>query len=196
MTINDITILKFQEIQAAIEMNPDNEIAQWYNILPLFTDKTKEDYKQMKFTDFQKVIKKFEWLNSFQMPDEWVKSFHCGDELFYVTQEVTEWNTEQFISMSNLTKDSSQIINNLHLILATLCYKVKGEDVQLDEFDRRAKLFQDNLSIVTAYPIGFFFALVNAKLSTSTKFFSIMKRLANRKAKAIGSGRSGVGMQS
>ena len=61
MTINDITILKFQEIQAAIEMNPDNEIAQWYNILPLFTDKTKEDYKTMKFTDFQKVIKKFEW---------------------------------------------------------------------------------------------------------------------------------------
>lgn len=171
----DITILKFQEIQAAIEMNIDNEIAQWYNILSLITDKPKEYYMALKFGEFKKVCKEYEWILSERMPDEWVKDFTCEGERFIVIQNATDWNTEQFISMSTLTKDRSEIVNNLHKILATLCVKEKGEVVSMAEFERRCDLFQEHLPILVAYPIGFFFAAFLAKLSTTTQYYSVMK---------------------
>lgn len=178
-SFKDISILKFQEIQAAIEMNPDNEVAQWYNILSLVTDHPKERYQRLKFGAFKKVVKQFEWIVSEQMPDELVKEFMVKGEKFTVVQHATDWTTEQFISMSNLTKDREQIINNLHLILATLCVKSMDEIVELPEFERRAKMFQDNLCILTAYPIGFFFATFLAKLSTTTQFSSHLTQMEN-----------------
>jgi hypothetical protein len=175
----DITILKFQEIQAAIEMNIDNEIAQWYNILSLITDQPKEHYMALKFGEFKKVCKEYEWILSERMPDEWVKSFEVGGEWYIVMQNATDWNTEQFINMSTFTKDRSQIINNLHRILAAMCVKEKGEIITLPEMERREKLFQDNLNILIAYPIGFFFAAFLAKLSQTTQYSSHLTQMQN-----------------
>lgn len=168
----DITILKYQEIMAAIEMNPDSEIAQWYNILPLLTSHPKSRYQQMKFGVFKRIVSRFEWIFTEKMPDQWVKEFTVKGEKFIVVQHATDWIVEQFISMSTLTKDRSQIINNLHKILATLCVKEQGEVVSQTEFERRALLFQEHLNILTAYPIGFFFALFLAKLSGTTQYSS------------------------
>lgn len=176
----DITILKFQEIQAAIEMNIDNEIAQWYNILSLITDEPKEYYMALKFGEFKKVCKAHEWILSEQMPDEWVKDFSVEGERFIVMQNATDWNTEQFINMGTFTKDRTQIINNLHRILATMCVKFKGELVDIAEMERREKLFQEHLPILTAYPIGFFFAAFLAKLSTTTQFSSLMTKWSEK----------------
>lgn len=174
---NDITILKFQEIQAAIEMNADNEIAQWYNVLPLLDPTHDKDYyRAMKFRDFKKECAKYEWILSHKMPDEWVKDFEVLGEWFIVQQNATDWTGEQFISMSNLTKDRDQIINNLHKILASMCVKVSGEVIELPEFERRSKLFQDHLNILIAYPVGFFFAAFLAKLSLTTQYSSHVKK--------------------
>lgn len=200
MTYQDITILKFQEIQAAIELYPDNELAQWYSILPLFSDKTKEQYKAMNILDFYKEVDKFKFIEQFEPPDEWVKDFTIKGEKYFVSQYATDWNVEQYISMTTLTKDKDQIVNNLHQIIATLCYKKKGEDVTLTEFNRRSELFQNHLPILTAYPIGFFFAAFLAKLSQSTPYSLMLKRALKKARKINGQGnkrsffkRSGVG---
>lgn len=176
MKFNDITIFQYQQIQAAILLNRDNEIAQWYSILPLFTDKTVEDYKKMKYLDFQKVVQDYRFLLDGQLPEEWVKSFTVKGETFYVTQFVTDWSTEQFISMGNLTRERDEIINNIHTIIAILTYKKKDEVLTLTELERRGKLFQDHLPIVTAYPIGFFFAVLLSKLSINTQFYLRAKK--------------------
>lgn len=185
----DISILKYQEIMAAIELNATDQlhkeeiehlfgysIAQWYNMLPLVTDHPKEYYKAIKFGELKKIVKDYSWLALEVMPDEWVKDFTVKGERFLVIQHATDWNAEQFVSMSNLTKDSTQIINNLHLILASMCVKEKGEVIDLTEFDRRSKLFQEHLCILTAYPVGFFFAAFLAKLSLSTPYSLHVKR--------------------
>jgi hypothetical protein len=98
--------------------------------------------------------------------------------------------------MSSLTKEKEAIVDNLHLILATMCYKEKDEDVQMTEFNRRAELFRDNLDVDTAYPIGFFFALLLVRLSQDTPSYSTKKRKPKtKKPSRIGSLLSGLGMR-
>jgi hypothetical protein len=77
-----------------------------------------------------------------------------------------------------------------------MCYKEKDEDVQMTEFNRRAELFRENLDVDTAYPIGFFFALLLVKLSQATPSSSTKKKTKKTKNKSrIGSLLSGLGMR-
>ena len=177
----DLSILKFQEIHNAILVSEGNEIREAYNVLSVLTGVSVETYKAMKYSDFQKECEKIAWLSDAPLPDQYVTKFECKGEKFEIVQHATDWTTEQFISMSTLTKDRAQIVNNIHLILATL---TKGVD-SLTEHQRRSELFQNNLSIDIAYPTAFFFAQFLAKLSQTTQFYSHVKKKQNL-AKAIG----------
>jgi hypothetical protein len=115
-------------------------------------------------------------------------------EKFFVNQYLTDWNTEQFISMSSLTKEKEAIVDNLHLILATLCYKEKDEDISMTEFNRRAELFREHLDVDTAYPIGFFFALLLLSLSQAIQSSSTKKKTKKKNKKSIGLVASGRGI--
>jgi len=55
-------------------------------------------------------------------------------------------------------------------------------------------MFREHLEVDIAYPIGFFFALLSAKLSEVTQSYSIKKKKP-KKPKRIGSLLNGVGMQ-
>jgi hypothetical protein len=77
-----------------------------------------------------------------------------------------------------------------------MCYKDKDEDVTMTEFNRRAELFQYNLDVDVAYPIGFFFALLLVRLSQDTPSYSTKKRKPKKKnKKLIGLVQSGLGMR-
>lgn len=171
-----ITILKFQEIYSALNIEPDNEIRTAYNVMSVITGVSVDEYRQMKWKDFEKAQKKVTIPSISDMPNEWVKEFEVKGERFHVNQFVTDWNTEQFISMQTFTKDKEGIVFNLHNILATLCYKEKGELVSQSEFERRASLFQEHLDIMVAYPIGFFFAMTLAELSRTTQYSLMLKK--------------------
>ena len=151
---------------------------------------------KMKWLDFVKEQEALEIPDITSFPDAWVTEFECQGEKYFVNQYITDWNTEQFISMSSLTKEKEAIVDNLHLILATLCYKDKDEDVQMTEFNRRADLFREHLDVDTAYPIGFFFALLLVKLSETIPSYSTKKKKRKKKSKSrIGSLLSGLGMR-
>lgn len=169
--LKDLTILKYQEINAAIEMNKDSELAQWYNILSLIEGKEKQYYLDMKFKVFTKLISKYSWIVNEQLSTDFVHSFAIGDETFYVEENRLNTTTEQFISLGNLTKDKNTIIENLHKIIAVMTYKVKGESIENSEFERRFNLFQNELSITIGYSIGFFFAVYLAQLSQTTQYY-------------------------
>ena len=194
MTYKDISILKFQQIHNAIKISEGDEIRETYNVLSVMTGVSPEVYKAMKITDFQKECKVLSWMETAELPDKFVKEFEVKGEIFEIVQHATEWSTEQFVSMSNLTKDPNEIINNLHLIMATL---TKGCD-SIAEHDRRAKLLQENLSIEVAYPTGFFFAQFLAKLSETSQYSSHIKRKMNQvkqlQKKRTGFQKNGIGI--
>ena len=191
-----ITIKKYQELYNAIKLGDNNEIRTAYNVLSVLTGKPISEYKRMKWTDFLKEQEGVTIPDISSFPDEWVTEFEVKGERFFVNQYVTDWNTEQFISMSSLTKEKEAIVDNLHLILATMCYKEKDEDVQMTEFNRRADLFREHLDVDIAYPIGFFFALLLLKLSQTIPSYSTKKRKPKTKRKSwIGSLISGLGMR-
>ena len=191
-----ITIKKYQELYNAIKLGGNDEIRTAYNVMSVLTGKPIHEYRKMKWVDFLKEQEGLEIPNISSFPDAWVTQFECQGETFYVQQYITDWNTEQFISMSSLTKEKEAIVDNLHLILATLCYKEKDEDVQMTEFNRRAEMFREHLDVDTAYPIGFFFALLLVKLSETIPSYSTKKKKSKKKKKSwIGSLLSGLGMQ-
>jgi hypothetical protein len=191
-----MNIKQYQGLYNAIKLGDNNEIRTAYNVLSVLTGKPISEYKRMKWTDFLKEQESVTIPDISTFPDAWVTEFEVKGERFFVNQYLTDWNTEQFISMSSLTKEKEAIVDNLHLILATMCYKEKDEDVQMTEFNRRAELFRENLDVDTAYPIGFFFALLLVKLSQDTPSYSTKKRKPKKKNKSrIGSLLNGVGMR-
>jgi hypothetical protein len=98
-------------------------------------------------------------------------------------QTPNKWNVGQYVSMSNLTKDQSTILDNVHIILAVMCV---GKD-KMDVEDR-SEHFQNNLSISIAYPIALFFCAVMLKLPDN-----LMDYLKGKESQ-VGLASSGVGM--
>ena len=191
-----MNIKQYQGIYNAIKLGGDDEIRTAYNVMSVLTGKSIGEYRKMKWLDFVKEQEALEIPDISSFPDAWVTEFECQGEKYFVNQYITDWNTEQFISMSSLTKEKEAIVDNLHLILATLCYKDKDEDVQMTEFNRRADLFREHLDVDTAYPIGFFFALLLVQLSETIQSSSTKKKKRKTKSKSrIGSLLSGLGMR-
>ena len=191
-----MNIKQYQGIYNAIKLGGDDEIRTAYNVMSVLTGKSIGEYRKMKWLDFVKEQESLEIPDITSFPDAWVTEFEVKGETFFVNQYITDWNTEQFISMSSLTKEKEAIVDNLHLILATLCYKDKDEDVQMTEFNRRADLFREHLDVDVAYPIGFFFALLLVKLSEHIPSSSTKKRKPKKKKPSrIGSVLSGLGMR-
>lgn len=191
-----MNIKQYQGIYNAIKLGGDDEIRTAYNVMSVLTGKSIGEYRKMKWLDFVKEQEALEIPDITSFPDAWVTEFEVKGERFFVNQYITDWNTEQFISMSSLTKEKEAIVDNLHLILATLCYKDKDEDVQMTEFNRRADLFREHLDVDTAYPIGFFFALLSVQLSNHIQSSSTKKKKPKKKKPSrIGSLISGLGMR-
>jgi hypothetical protein len=190
-----ITIQKYQDLYNAIKLGGDNDVRTAYNVMSVITGKPISEYKRMKWVDFLKEQEGITIPDISSFPDQWVTEFEVQGETFKVNQYVTDWNTEQFISMSSLTKQKEDIVDNLHLILATLCYKKKHEDIAMTEFNRRAEMFKEHLDVDVAYPIGFFFALVLVGLSKPTQSYSTKKKKPKKKKQTwIGSVLNGVGI--
>jgi hypothetical protein len=191
-----MNIKQYQGLYNAIKLGDNNEIRTAYNVLSVLTGKPISEYKRMKWTDFLKEQEGVTIPDISSFPDAWVTEFEVKGERFFVNQYLTDWNTEQFISMSSLTKEKEAIVDNLHLILATLCYKDKDEDISMTEFNRRAELFREHLDVDVAYPIGFFFALLLLSLSQAIQSSSTKKKKRKKKSrKWIGSLLSGLGMR-
>jgi hypothetical protein len=190
-----MNIKTYQGLYHAIKLGDNNEIRTAYNVMSVLTGKPISEYKRMKWTDFLKEQEGVTIPDISSFPDAWVTEFEVKGERFFVNQYLTDWNTEQFISMSSLTKEKEAIVDNLHLILATLCYKEKDEDISMTEFNRRAELFREHLDVDVAYPIGFFFALLLLSLSQHIQSSSTKKRKRKKKSrKWIGLVQSGRGM--
>lgn len=205
-----ITILKYQELHNALKISEGDPIRTAYNILSVLTGNSVSHYRMMKWSEFQKV-QKDAVLPDINIPTEYIKDFEVynpetdSNEKFIVVQHATDWTTEQFVNMSTLTKDTDGITNNLHLILATLCVKKLGEDVDKTEFNRRAKLFQENLPCTIGFSVGFFFAELLSRLSATTEFSSLLKTDQNlsknqtklkKLMKMIGLQKNGAGITS
>ena len=191
-----MNIKQYQELYNAIKLGENNEIRTAYNVMSVLTGKPISEYRRMKWVDFLKEQEGVTIPDISSFPDAWVTEFEVKGEKYFVNQYITDWNTEQFISMSSLTKEKESIVDNLHLILATLCYKEKNEDVQMTEFNRRAELFREHLDVDVAYPIGFFFALLLLSLSQHIQSSSTKKKKRKKKNKRwIGSVLNGLGMR-
>ena len=177
MSYKNISILKFQQLVNCL--NDDNEFTVWKNRISILEDMDIKLIEKMKVTDFKKIVAKYKWLNEELMPTDWVKEFTINNEKFTVQLESSTWNVEQFISLSTLTKDKSEIVNNIHNILAVLCKS--NEYNSITEYNRKAELFLNELPITTAYPIALFYAASLTYLFSNTRYSFKVKKLMRKR---------------
>lgn len=172
MTYKDVTILQFQRFHSAVIHHgfsfDDGSLllANIYEIgmeiLNIFEDVPIAESKLWKVKYFDKRLEKYAFLLNSLPSDEWVKEFEFNGNIYKVKQTPDQWNTAQFVSMANLTKDRDKIMDVVHIIVAVMCTDDDSHVIQ------RSREFQDGLSIAIAYPLALFFCAVMLKLPPST----------------------------
>jgi hypothetical protein len=183
MKYSDITILQYQRLISATRHHTDNAFEIGIELLNIFENIPRTESEGWDIPTFNKRLERYSFLNQEMPSDKWVKSFELSGITYKVMQTPNKWNVGQYVSMSNLTKDQSTILDNLHTILAVMCVGKDKMDVQ-----DRAEHFQNNLSIEVAYPIALFFLGVLLMLPEH------MMDSLRGKVSQVGLELSGVGM--
>lgn len=162
MNYNDVSILQFQRLNAAIIHHKENIYEVGMEILDIFEGVPPSESRNWKVKTFDKRLAKYAFLNTEVPEDKWVTSFEFEGKTYEVMQTPDKWNVGQYVSMANLTKDKDKIIDSLHIIIAVMVCPNDGDVIEL------SRKFQDGLSISIAYPLGLFFCAVMLKLPKST----------------------------
>lgn len=181
MSADKMTILQFQRLTQAISRFEDNPYELGMEQINIFEGIDKEEIKKWKVKEFNDHLKKYDWLGTFEMPNDFVKEFEYNGRHYKVSQYISDWDMSQFVSMSTLTKEPDKIIQNTHLIMAVMCQDERS-------LEERADDFQNGLSVLLAYPIAVFFCLfLNKCVQDIPNFFQVVEKL-------IGFQTSGHGM--
>lgn len=162
MTFEDVKVWQFQKLLTCYKLRDDNRFELGMDILDIFEGKDRKQLKLLHPTEFDKMLEKYSFLINGEIEnDKWVKSFKHEGVTYKVNQTPETWNVGQYVSMSELTKDSDKIIDSLHVILAVMCEK---DDEKV--FETSTKFLQ--LPITIAYPIALFFCAVMSLLPPDT----------------------------
>jgi len=154
---NQITIGQFQHINAAIKSYPDNAVSQSVWMLAALTGKSREELLAMDFTrEFKPLMAELNWVNTTPLPEQLPAEFEVDGQKYRLVYDIKQRTTGQFIDLAHFAAEPESIITNLHYILAVLCVPGGQKDHSVD-FEQRAKIFRDKMTIDIAYPIATFF---------------------------------------
>lgn len=154
---NEITIGQFQHINAAIKNYPDNAVSQSVWMLAALAGKSREELLAMDFTrEFKPLMAELDWINTTPLPEKLPAEFEVDNQKYKLVYDIKQRTTGQFIDLAHFSSEPEEIIPNLHFILAILCVPEGQKDHSVN-FEQRAKLFREKITIDIAYPIATFF---------------------------------------
>lgn len=156
MTWKETTIEQYQQILAIAktdlpDFNKEIELVSYlFNI-------SKDEIMNYPIEKFKYLSKKIDYLEDVYQGD--MQTVFTLDGVEYEVQWQMEKKTAaQFIDLSELTKDSDLINDNLHKILAVICLP-KGSKYDGNILER-AELFRTKLTMDVVFPIAGFFLTV------------------------------------
>jgi len=168
----DITIEQFQELHtlqnATYDFHLDKEIA----ILSVLTQMDSKQLEEIPKADLVRLTTVTNFINK-PLSEKLHNHFRIGRRLFKVRLQAEQISAEQFILLNRYTESHDNTIENLHYIMAVMTNEVgwfglKKFDV---DFEGKAKLFKEKLSIEHAFaPSVFFFEVYKSWLSLSETY--------------------------
>lgn len=170
---NDITIKDFIQIQQ-IKNSEIDEIDKEFEILSILTGKQISELEQLPILEWKQLKQNFNFLfTEIPKTDKFPDTLNINGINYKVIKNIPELKAGQGIDLINYTKDNTKIIQNLHKICSVvLLPKNKRGIVEKygqTSFDITQKNLYENMKIIDALSIGFFFITLYNCLLEITK---------------------------
>lgn len=193
---NQLTIKQFLKCKTIADLE-DDPIDRSVKMLAEITGQTVEEIEQLPLGELKSRLEEFSDIGTLP-PDQKLKlKFRVGGKRFICVWRAQDLTAAQFFDVSHFCKDQSQILSNIHNILAAIC-------VPMDMWGNRKKydgskhkdisaLFYNEMKISQAYPIMLFFCEFSNQLTSSIQTF-LGHQVEKVKESLLK--RDGVGLQS
>lgn len=172
---DNVTIGQFQRIMLAKELSVNNT-STWVEIVGILEGVEYKEVLNWTVSKFNKAIIKYSWIDKHELNTHVDNSFTIDGIEYFITKELPEITTGQLIDNTELCKTPSQIYSNMHKILALFCMP-KGQKDHTINFEKRAEIFKEKLSINIAHGLSSFF------LKSSTAYLIPIQNYWTERAK-------------
>ena len=181
MKLTDLTIEKFQTL-AAIELSTafeqhEKRIAVLSAFYEIDVDEVLSWPVSQVVATYRTLIDQWNWLPELAPRIK----FRAGNKWFVGAKEINQMTAGQLIElMSYNVKDETLMVENLHLIMASLCRECKylrwaPEPYNGKGHASRAEYLRKNATIGDVWGLISFFLLISNELSKTTLEFSKLK---------------------
>ena len=167
---NQLTIKQFLNCKRISELEAD-PIDRNVRLLAEITGKEVDEIESLPIGELKEQLKKLGAIETL-VPETKIKmKFKVKGQRFTCIWEQQKLTSAQYIDVCHFTKNQSEIIYNIHNILAAICVKRTWYGKQL-KYDGKyhkevADLFYTQMTIEQAYPIMLFFCKFYEALGTN-----------------------------
>ncbi len=156
----ELTIKQFLRIKSITELESDVFMRNLKMVAEI-ENKTVDEIESMPVQDVIDKVRRLAKIETLE-PDAKVKmKIKVAGKWFKIKWKQQELTAEQYIDASHFCKDTNQIINNIHNILASISVELDwmGREKKYSGIKHKevADLFYNKMKISQAYPIMLFF---------------------------------------
>ena len=182
MDWSDITIGQFQELTSIKNGVYDYAIEKEIAVISCITGIGVDELEARPKTTLLDIAKDTEFIKQ-PIPDRLRGSFNIGMKRFDIQLNSQNISAEQFILLNKYTTDEANTIENMHYIMAVLTNQKRWfKSLPFSEdFEGKAQLFKEKLSIGVAYPAAVFFCKVYKSWLDLIETYLIQKAVTMKK---------------
>lgn len=162
-----VSIGMFQRLHAAKEFYAQDDIELSIKIASIMYNEPEATIREWPFSKMTSKLRALRWMEKVQPNDFVPDSFEVQGVEYFIVKDFLKLTTAQIVDFSALVKDVSDIIPNMHSVIALFAMP-KGQRDHALNFEKRAKLFQYHLSINIASGLSTFFLRLSMGFTAST----------------------------
>ena len=157
---NQLSIKQFLTCKRISEMEQD-PIMRKVKMLAEISGKSEDEIEDLPISELKKQLEEFNQIETLTGNKKVKMKFKVKGRRFEVIWKQQELTASQFIDSTFFTKDSTDLVNQIHNILAAICVERtwygKRKTYDGSKHKEIADLFYNEMKIATAYPIMLFF---------------------------------------
>ncbi|MEI6190506.1 MAG: hypothetical protein WCP61_08805 [Chitinophagia bacterium] len=195
---NQLSIKQFLACKRISEMEQD-PIMRKVKMLAEISGRSEDEIEDLPISELKKQLEEFNQIETLTGNKKVKMKFKVGGRRFEVIWKQQELTASQFIDSTFFTKESTEIVNQIHNILAAICVERtwygKRKAYDGSKHKEIADLFYNEMKIATAYPIMLFFCKYFEALQENIETCLMEELKAMNKTIQEHLIKSGVGLQ-
>lgn len=173
---SQLTIKDFQRIKEVEGQTYDLPIDKEIAVLSILTGGSIDMLEGLPKYKLAELAKETSFFKE-PLPDKLINKCRIGLKRFKLELRPQNISAQQLILLNKYAETEDKSIENLHYIMATLSYEEKliGLHKFDHDFEKKAQLFREKMTIDIAYPLTVFFCATYAGWLEATETYLIEK---------------------